>query len=37
MISGSLICKANVPVARDEGVTNPTSGSKLKECSGAAF
>jgi len=36
-ISGPLICKANVPVATDEGVTNPISGSKLYECAGAAF
>jgi len=36
-ISGSLICKQNVPVATDEGLTNPTNGAKLHECAGAAF
>jgi uncharacterized repeat protein (TIGR01451 family) len=36
-ITGTLDCKSNVPVATDQGVTNPTTGAKLHECSGAAF
>jgi uncharacterized repeat protein (TIGR01451 family) len=36
-ISGTLTCSANNPVATDQGVTNPTTGAKLHECSGAAF